>query len=83
MTTYELNARRESILQQLAELLNNEEAISKAERWVKRMYKKDKMNYPLALDREELVKEIGEAEDDIAHNRCITHEALLEEIKKW
>lgn len=83
MTTYELNARRESILQQLTELLNNEEAISKAERWVKRMYKKDKMNYPLALDREELVKEIREAEDDIAHNRCITHEALLEEIKKW
>ena len=84
MTTYELNARRESILQQLAELLNNEEGISKAEHWVKRMYKKDKaMSYPLALDQKGLGNEIREAEDDIAHNRCITHEALLEEIKKW
>lgn len=35
MTTYELNSRRESILQQMAELLNNEEAITKAERWIK------------------------------------------------
>lgn len=38
MTTFELNSRRESILQQMAELLNNEEAITKAERWIKRMY---------------------------------------------
>lgn len=84
MTSYELNARRDSILQQLAELLNNEEAISKAEHWVKKMYKKDRMmNYPLALEQEELINEIREAEDDIIHNRCITHEALLEEIKKW
>ncbi|MBV4245758.1 hypothetical protein [Parabacteroides johnsonii] len=35
MTTFELNSRRESILQQMAELLNNEEAITKAERWIK------------------------------------------------
>lgn len=84
MTTYELNVRRESILQQLAELLNNEEAISKAERWVKRMYKKDKaINYPWALEQEELVNEIRKAEEDISHNRCITHEALLKEIEKW
>lgn len=83
MTTYELNARRESILQKLAELLTNEEAVSKAERWVKRMYKMDKINYPLALDQEELINEIREAEEDIIHNRCITHGALLEEIKKW
>ena len=55
MTTYELNARRESILQQLAELLNNEEAISKAEHWVKRMYKKDKaMSYPFSPGSERI-----------------------------
>ncbi|WP_308550507.1 hypothetical protein [uncultured Parabacteroides sp.] len=83
MTTYELNSRRESILQQMAELLNNEEAITKAERWIKRMYHAKAENYPLSLDKKALKKEIEEAEDDIIHNRCTSHEDLLKEIETW
>lgn len=48
MTTFELNSRRESILQQMAELLNNEEAITKAERWIKRMCHSQAATYPLS-----------------------------------
>lgn len=51
MTTFELNSRRESILQQMAELLNNEKAITKAERWIKRMYHSQVETYPLLLNK--------------------------------
>ncbi|WP_293667700.1 hypothetical protein [uncultured Parabacteroides sp.] len=83
MTTYELNSRRESLLQQMAELLNNEEAISKAERWVKRMYRTKAVDYPLSFDKKTLRKEIEEAEADITHNRCTSHDDLLKEMKAW
>lgn len=80
VTTFELNSRRESILQQMAELLNNEEAITKAERWIKRMYHFQVETYPLLLNKKALRKEIEEAEEDIVHNRYISHEDLLKEI---
>lgn len=83
MTTYELNSRRESILQQMAELLNNEEAVTKAERWIKRMYQAKAVDYPLALDKKALKQEIEEAEADIAHDRCTSHEDILKEMKTW
>ena len=83
MTTFELNSRRESILQQMAELLNNEKAITKAERWIKRMYHSQVETYPLLLNKKALRKEIEEAEEDIVHNRYISHEDLLKEIKTW
>lgn len=83
MTTFELNSRRESVLQQMAELLNNEEAITKAERWIRRMYHSKTENYPLSLDKKNLRKEIEEAEEDIVHDRCTSHEDLLKEIKTW
>ena len=67
----------------MAELLNNEEAITKAERWIKRMYHSQVETYPLLLNKKALRKEIEEAEEDIVHNRYISHEDLIKEIKTW
>ncbi|MCD7850177.1 MAG: hypothetical protein LUH63_10830 [Parabacteroides sp.] len=82
MKTLELRA---SLMQEIVGLLDNDEAMEKLQKYIRRLKKEITVNAPAVqpYTMAELNERINQAEDDVRTGRTLSNEQMFEEIDNY